>query len=687
MVPMPDPDPRLRRLPALLFVALPLLLLLPVLRPGVYLFGGDFIAANYHVRGLAGKAFAEGRLPVWDSTVMCGTPLLAAMHAGVLYPLSWPLAFISPGPFWTLTVAIHLALAGAFAFAWLSRGLGVGFWGALTGALLFMLSGFVTSQVYLGHVAHVSTFPWAAAVLWRLERMLAGPTLRRGLLLAGVLAIMILAGFPQYVYILGFALLARLVQFVFEEKEGRKARAVVAAQAVAALAGSALLAAPQLLPTLEMVGQVQRGAAGQVEFASEFAVAPAELVTLVAPMYFGDNRGVPADSSPFVGIAGLLLGAVGLAGRSRQRWVWLGVAIFGLVMALGLHTPLFRLFYACFPGVRLFRAPGRYQLLFPIAMAPLAAFGVERLRSLDAGFWGRHGRKAAAGLGLVLVAELLGYNSRYFMAHPASDFEWPADFAATIKAHPQQPFRVASVTPEQIPTFGKCQLAGIDVVGGYESMMLRRYTELCNAGRGRPSSDVVVAMALLRPGPIFDLLGARIWMVPGARAEPPGWRTVGQTPDAFIYENPAALPRAFLVGRSVVIPTAEERLKFLSAPSFDPRRVVVLESGAPVDADVPQGSVRITSRKPNGYALESDCPAEAFLVLSETTYPGWTATIDGVPVEIQPADHLLQAVRVPAGRHAVSFEYRPRFLGLGFALAAFGLLVPSAILLLRKRAG
>ncbi len=59
--------------------------------------------------------------------------------------------------------------------------------------------------------------------------------------------------------------------------------------------------------------------------------------------------------------------------------------------------------------------------------------------------------------------------------------------------------------------------------------------------------------------------------------------------------------------------------------------------------------------------------------------------MDGAPAEVMPADHMVQAIRLPAGKHEVRFEYRSRFLGLGFALAALGLLVPSAILFLRKR--
>jgi hypothetical protein len=210
------PDSLLRWIPTLVFITAPGILILWALRHGGFLFGTDVVGGFYHLRGAIGKSLAQGRLPVWDPHVMCGAPLLAGMHGGLFYPLTWPAAFLSPGVFWTLTAWVHLSLAGAFAFAWLGRGLGLGRWSAFAGALLFMLSGFLAAHVYGGHVPHVSAVPWAAAVLWRLERFLSGPTLRRGMFLAAALALMILAGFPHFALIAGFAVLARLVHFVFE---------------------------------------------------------------------------------------------------------------------------------------------------------------------------------------------------------------------------------------------------------------------------------------------------------------------------------------------------------------------------------------------------------------------------------------------------------------------------------------
>lgn len=729
-----------RWIPTALFLVLPGVLILSVLRPGTFLFGTDVHGGFYHLRGAVGKALSEGRLPVWDPHVMCGTPLLAAMHAGVLYPLTWLAAVVSPGLFWTLTAWIHLTLAGAFAFAWLHRGLGLARESALAGALLYMLSGFFASHVYAGHIPHVSAIPWVAAVLWRVERLLSAPSLRRGFLLAAATALMILAGFPHFVLVAALAVLARLTHYLLEEKGGRIARAKIAAQACAWLALAGLMAAPQLLPTLELIGQSQRASLNNFDFVSSYSLPPLHLLTLLAPRALGDPREGPTDSSGFVGLAGLALGVLGLLGRHRQRVLWAGLALLGVLLALGHYTPVFWAFFHVVPGAAFFRVPARYLLLFTLGAAPLAALGVERLRTgddslrrhaswiaglgailllaalgfgglsgsfLDRGLlWtslslaaiaGLHlahggsrlrGDAVALALGLLMVAELGGFNSRYFDRLAVEDMEWPPELVQAVRSNPQYPFRIATVSAPQTNAIGKCQLAGLDHVGGYDPMMLRRYTELVNVARGKAASELVVAMVLARPGPLFDLLGARLWIVPGEKREPPGWKTIGRLDSGFVYENPRALPRAFLVDRSVVIDSDEERLRFLAGGDFDASRVVVLESPAPPLPDAGgggKGTVQLVSMDPGFYRLRTQSAVATTLVLAEAAYPGWTAAVDGAPSPIFRANHLLQAVRVPAGTHEVQFSYRSRFLGTGFGLAALGILAPLAILGLRRR--
>jgi hypothetical protein len=302
----------------------------------------------------------------------------------------------------------------------------------------------------------------------------------------------------------------------------------------------------------------------------------------------------------------------------------------------------------------------------------------------------RRGISGPAALGLLLVGELGVYASRCYTGTPTEDMVLPPEFTSHVRSHAGFPFRIATVTMSQAPEIGKCQLAGLDHVGGYDPLMLHRYTELVNVGRGKPASDLVTVMAYPKPGPVFDLLGARYWIVPGARQEPPGWRTVGQLASGFVYENPRALPRAFLVGRSVRIESAEERLRYLAQPAFEPSRVVVLEngtSGAEEGEDAAPGSVRIEAMGPGQYDLRAESSRDAWLVLTEAWYPGWTVEIDGRAAELHHADHLFQAVRVPSGRHEVRFRYQPRFLASGFWIAAIAALIPVVFLFLRRMRG
>lgn len=60
-----------------------------------------------------------------------------------------------------------------------------------------------------------------------------------------------------------------------------------------------------------------------------------------------------------------------------------------------------------------------------------------------------------------------------------------------------------------------------------------------------------------------------------------------------------------------------------------------------------------------------DADGDGYLVIADTLADGWTAELDGEPVQLLSADHAFKAVAVPEGTHDVRLRYRPRSLLYG----------------------
>jgi hypothetical protein len=149
----------------------------------------------------------------------------------------------------------------------------------------------------------------------------------------------------------------------------------------------------------------------------------------------------------------------------------------------------------------------------------------------------------------------------------------------------------------------------------------------------------------------------------------------GESVGYAVFENPHALPRAFVTYRSRVAPATDELLPLLAAPDFDPLQESYVE-GTPLmsdSANLRGHPARILRDGETLVEIEVELAAPGLVVLADSFFPGWEATIDGEPATILATNHLFRGVPTPAGRHVVRFEYRPGSFRLGTALTSVGL--------------
>jgi len=352
-------------------------------------------------------AFQRGELPLWDPSQALGVPHIDEVHFGVYYPPAWlPLVFGLRGL--GLMAWLHLVVAGCGMLGYLGA-LKRSPPAALLGAFAFAFSAWMTARLHAFPV--VGAACWLPWILWGLQSGAERGT-RLGYVVAALATTLsLLAGFPQ-VAMLGL-LLAGLLELVRALVGLRARRAATppargseahrwlarALRAAGAVLVGLLLAAPQLLPTLDYM----REQSARQEQAPEIVAADAMdlpfLAHLLAPDYYATS-GLPgrhplaaqdslrarsqplaqnrAETSMGIGVLGLLLALGALVfGRSWTTRCYSGVALAVFVL---LFWPAALEFVArVLPPLRV-GSPRRLLVLSTFALAVLAAGGLDLVR-------------------------------------------------------------------------------------------------------------------------------------------------------------------------------------------------------------------------------------------------------------------------------------------------------------------
>jgi Bacterial membrane protein YfhO len=336
-----------------------------------------------------------------------------------------------------------------------------------------------------------------------------------------------------------------------------------------------------------------------------------------------------------------------------------------------------------------------------IEATPLLTPPLALLAALGCGFVGRlrptQARRCSGLLLPIAVAELAIFGQTILMTLPPSSF--PRANPVTDLVHNQmagwrlfgrqQTYSDGEAIRNMIPKFQCYEPIPLDRTIRFLSVMLNAEYPLSNL-EGFYKLELNNAP---HPG-LLDLWAARYvlsmkddrlpvsasgWQLRAESQLPSLTTQRGHPPTTFtcqLWENHRATPRGYVVGQVRTAASGQEELDALRR--LDPRREVILErdllASGPRQGFTP---ARLIEDTPNRVFLEVETTRPGYLVLADSWYPGWTATIDGQSTAVLPADVAFRAVALPVpGKHRVVFRYFPPGLMVGLAISA----VTTAIL-------
>lgn len=224
------------------------------------------------------------------------------------------------------------------------------------------------------------------------------------------------------------------------------------------------------------------------------------------------------------------------------------------------------------------------------------------------------------------------------------------------------------------------EVFGVSDARGCDFMTVRRYEKLITGH----ADDFFFYTNPKGIPPAFPLLNVKYLLAPKPIPLNPQLFDLVYSKEIMIYRFKSCLDRALLVFDCQVEPNPDAVLAHVSSPNFDPRSIVYLEDQpAPAPGGHTGGtnagsSVRVTSYEPDEIEIDASLPRPGYLLLLDTCFPGWTATVNGEPAPIHRADYNFRAVSLPAGESTVRFSYRPKSFRAGLYLCGIGLVALGA---------
>jgi hypothetical protein len=709
---------------------------------------GWFVSAYRHTRIgdnlalLAGhlRQYNDGlkanELRLWNPSLFCGLPAYADPMLHPFYPPTLLLQRVfSPDVGYELFLMLHLFFSGVAMYLLLHRGAERSAPAATAGGLIWMLGGYNASWFSTSILAGVSVF--GPLALLAILRGIETKDRTRAALAGAAMGLAILGSHPQHAVLTFLFLLGWIAFAALGRADSRPF--ILRFGTVFALLSIGI----GLAEILTRLDTIENGYRDPVYDHIYFYSEPWRLPTYAAAMLLGKvyfpGAEWEAEFSVYAGLAATTLALVGALRHWREPRVryaavagaaCLGIAFlyplawaFSQIPILNLSPPSRCLFLAGF-AVAFLASHGVDALAAEVGQTPrvlaviAAAFAITALIGVGSVRLSNGAAiETAIGFALTAGAALAARRSQgpaLALAFGAILFELLPPFilfndhgdSSRLSRVPEPvrrmreldgPWRGSGILGTGAPSTKSDQwnkdlvtgnnllaLYGVDNIAGFEAIVPRSYVTYARLAGAKLSPAGRTVLFTKFDSPLFDALALKHVLLPAALPMPSRFRKLQDFGSVSLFENHAALPRARLAPSCTIVRDELEAETRLHDSRFDPRSTVVVESEHPLP-DSPGGEVAWKVVATDRLDLEVTAKGPACLVVADTDYPGWEATIDGQAAPILRANLAFRALEVPPGTHRVEFRFRPASARNGLIASTFFLLLAVGAAYYRRK--
>jgi len=630
------------------------------------------------------------------------------MASACFYPFNWLLLFLPAHILMTINIFFHFLLTSIFAYFFLLS-LGVRKISALLGAIIWTFSGPMVA--WAEYQTPISSMCWLPLSLLLFQLFLKKENFLFAILSSLPLALSVLAGHTQFALYGWFLFLCFACFRIFSEK---KYKSGFLALLTSLLLGF-LLSLPQLLPSFELSARSHRSLGSSFSDLLATAMPLDHLYTFLVPDFYGnpvdyDYRGAfnYVELCGYFGILPFFLLPFALKKR-KESLFFLSLSILALLFAL--RTPLLKIFLYL-PVFKFLAAPARDLYIVSFPFATLSALGMDNLpekksrpplliffillllfalglsqKAAEIGFPFLRAilffllisilsllflnLKREYALVALAIVDMFVFGIRFNPAIPPKMLFPSVPIAEQLKnISDKGRFLALPGARDPLDTLlPNCNiLLNLKEVQGGDSLYPLRsllFVQQINQTNERSNALYVKNP----PSPLLDLMGVRFLF---------------SSKDGGIKENENSLPLFYLVGETINVRDMREAIGRLHLAS---KEKAVLEGGEKLEGRKLEYSLKILEQRSGKLRLYVKSNEKAYLIISETFYPGWRGYVDGKEEEIVPANLLFKALLLPEGEHEVLLSYRPfsyKF-GLYLSLLALSFIVSSLLFKVRRK--